>query len=183
MSTQDSPISTDDLARIIRDSTDAVFSTMLQLSAQPQPPRHETGNSPPVDGVIALVGIAGPWTGTGHIFVSPSFACQLAGALLCTEYPAVDADVLDAVSEVANMIVGNVKTGLEERLGQLALSVPTVIYGRNYQTRTSHVHDWLVIPFQCGSETMEVRFCLMQTRGNTPPATRSNTLRPEPAMA
>lgn len=177
------PIHQEELAQIIRGSTEAVFSTMLQLAAEPETPRKETGNAGPVDGVIALVGIAGPWTGTGHIFVSPGFACRLAGALLATEYAAVDADVLDAVAEVANMIVGNVKTCLEEQLGPLALSVPTVIYGRNYQTRTSHVQDWLVVPFRCEGEVMEVRFCLMETQVNTSSGSRSNAVRPEPAMA
>ena len=57
-----------------------------------------------------MVGVAGSWTGTGHMSCSPQFAQKLAGALLMTEYDSVNEDVLDAVAEVANMIVGNVKT-------------------------------------------------------------------------
>lgn len=173
------PISHEELVRMIHESTGSVFSTMLQLPAEPEPARKEAGNPAPVDGVIALVGIAGTWTGTGHIYVSPGFACKLAGALLSTEYQAVDGDVLDAVAEVANMIVGNIKTHLEAVLGPLGLGVPTVIYGRNYQARTSGAHEWLVAPFRCGAEHMEIRFCLMETRTSLRPA----TLRQEPALA
>ena len=37
-------------------------------------------------GVVALVGVAGAWTGTGHISCSALFAQKLAGALLMSEY-------------------------------------------------------------------------------------------------
>jgi chemotaxis protein CheX len=73
----------------------------------------------------------------------------------------VNEDVLDAVAEVSNMIIGNVKTFLEDRLGSMALSIPTVVFGRNYQTRSAHVLQWTVVPFRSGGEIMEVRFCLM----------------------
>jgi hypothetical protein len=28
-------------------------------------------------------------------------------------------------------------------------------------THAGKVHDWLVLPFQCAQETIELRFCLM----------------------
>jgi chemotaxis protein CheX len=115
-------------------------------------------------GVVALVGVAGSWTGTGHISCSPEFAQRLAGALLMAEYDSVNDDVLDAVAEVANMIVGNVKTFFEEKLGPLGLTVPTVIYGRNYQTRSSGVKDWVLVRLRSGQETMDVNFCLVPSR-------------------
>jgi chemotaxis protein CheX len=54
-----------------------------------------------------------------------------------------------------------VKTFLEERLGSMSLSIPTVVFGRNYQTRSARVLHWNVVPFRSGEEIMEVRFCLM----------------------
>jgi chemotaxis protein CheX len=170
-------IAREEIVRMIQESTDAVFSTMLQLEAQPEPSRLEQGEPAPVDGVVALVGIAGPWTGTGRIYCSPEFARMLAGALLMTEFAAVDADVLDAVAEVANMVIGNLKTALEAQLGPLALSVPTVIYGRNYQARTAKIHDWIVVPFRCQSQSMDIRFCLTPT----PVTPNTRVHRPEPA--
>jgi chemotaxis protein CheX len=164
---------------MIHDATAAVFSTMLNLPADQRPDRQEQGDPAPVDGVVALLGIGGPWTGTGRIYCSADFARQLAGALLMTEFSAVDGEVLDAVAEVANMIIGNLKTTLESRLGPLALSVPTVVYGRNYQARTAMAHDWIVVPFSCGGETMDIRFCLMPTPDRTP----MHLLRHEPAPA
>ena len=53
-----------------------------------------------------------------------------------TESPAVNEEVLDAVGELTNMIIGNVKTVAEAIVGPLNLSVPTVIYGRNFTSRS-----------------------------------------------
>ncbi len=57
--------------------------------------------------------------------------------MLMTEAPSVNEDVLDAVAELTNMIIGNVKTELEAQVGPLGLSIPTVVYGRNFQTKTA----------------------------------------------
>lgn len=173
------PLKQEDIVHIIQHATAAVFSTMLCLPAVPQPVRQESGDPVPLNGVVAMVGIAGSWTGMGQIFCSTELACQLAGALLMSEYAAVDDDVLDAMAEVANMIVGNVKTTLEEHLGGLALGVPTVLYGRNYQARTPGVPDWTVVPFASGEHAMEVRFCLLPTSATQ----RMHAHRPEPALA
>jgi chemotaxis protein CheX len=142
-----------------------VFETMLRLPLEIDASVMRTVIEPEIfDGVVALVGVAGAWTGTGHVSCSPQFAQQLAGALLMTEYHAVDEEVLDAVAEVANMIVGNVKTIFEEKLGPLGLTVPTVIYGCNYQTRSAGVKDWVMVRLRSGSESMDVNFCLMPSR-------------------
>jgi chemotaxis protein CheX len=142
-----------------------VFQTMLNLPLEVDPSVMRSAIEPETfHGVVALVGVAGPWTGTGHISCSPSFAQKVAGALLMTEYDAVNEDVLDAVAEVANMIIGNVKTFFEERLGPLGLTVPTVIYGRNYQTRSAGVKDWVLVRLHSGGENMDVYFCLMPSR-------------------
>jgi chemotaxis protein CheX len=156
-------ISNADIVAVVVDSTHAVFSTMLNLELQAGAAREEPAETSSFDGVVALVGVAGSWTGSGRISCSARFACGLASALLMTPYEAVDEDVLDAVAEVANMIVGNVKTYFEDRVGPLGLSIPTVVFGRNYQTRFSGVQTWIVVPFECNGDPMEVRFCLIPT--------------------
>lgn len=142
-----------------------VFETMLNLPLEVDPSVMRTVIEPETfHGVVALVGVAGSWTGTGHLSCSPPFAQRVAGALLMTEYDAVDKEVLDAVAEVANMIVGNVKTIFEEKLGPLGLTVPTVIFGRNYQTRSAGVKDWVLVRLHSGGDDMDVYFCLMPSR-------------------
>jgi len=155
-----------DLISIVQAAAHDVFSTMLNLPLNDLPAFQETDPDPPdsINGVEALVGVAGSWNGTGRICCTSQFALRMAGALLMSEYQALDEDVLDAVAEVANMVIGNVKTSLEERLGPLGLSVPTVIFGRNYRTRSAGVPAWVVVPFDSAGDHWQVRFCLMPSR-------------------
>ena len=154
------PISREDLAEAIRAATNDVFTTMLNLTAAPGDVFVEKEEAVPSSGVVSLIGLAGSWVGSGSLACSANCAVAIASALLMTPYTAIDEDVLDAVAEVTNMIIGNVKTALEGRLGAMGLSTPTVIYGRNFQTRSSGTQKWTVVPFSLGEDRMCVQVCI-----------------------
>jgi chemotaxis protein CheX len=78
------------------------------------------------------------------------------------EFSAVDEEVLDAVGELANMVLGNAKTVFEETLGPMGLSIPTVIYGRNFTTRSVGHNEWTVVPFELDGEVFEIQISLAQ---------------------
>ena len=141
-----------------------VFGTMLGLEIEISEPFAEKSFPAESQKVVALIGLAGQWIGTGFIGCSPEFACRIASIMLMTEYDSVNEDVLDAMAEMANMIFGNVKTALEEELGGLGLSIPTVIFGRNFATRSVGQQAWTVFPLKVGSDEMELKFCLMPNR-------------------
>jgi chemotaxis protein CheX len=88
---------------------------------------------------------------------------RLAGAMLMSEYDSVNDDVLDAMGEVGNMIIGNVKTNLEATLGALALGVPTVTFGRDYATRSTVKQSWTLVPFDCGGEELVVQILITES--------------------
>jgi chemotaxis protein CheX len=141
----------------VRAATSEVFTTMLGLEVEPASV-HTDPTSPFVnDGVMAFVGVAGPWVGSGVVACSAPFSCRLCELFLMTEAPAVNEEVLDAVGEIANMIIGNFKTAAESIVGPLGLSVPTVIYGRNVASKSVGNSDWLVLPFKCGDDHFEIR--------------------------
>ena len=169
------PLQTTDLVCTMRTATENVFNTMLSLPIVAGEPAQEPAGPAIFDGVVGLIGITGLWAGTGRVACSSRFACQLAGALLMSEYNDVDDDVLDAVAEVTNMIVGNIKTALEDRLGPLGMSTPTVIFGRNYKTRSAGVLQWTVVPFRCNDEVLDLRLCLTPA-GQIPPPVRHEHL-------
>ena len=114
--------------------------------------------------MVSLIGLAGSWVGTGSLACSANCAAKIASALLMTPYTAIDEDVLDAVAEVTNMIIGNVKTALESRLGAMGLSTPTVIYGSNFQTRSSGSQEWTVVPFALAKTGCAYRCASLRTR-------------------
>ncbi|HWE49115.1 MAG TPA: chemotaxis protein CheX [Bryobacteraceae bacterium] len=158
-------IDPDLLTRCIIDSTSEVFSTMLDLEVQ------FTGfasDAKTADaGLISLVGITGEWGGSGVFCCSPALASTICARMLGNEAdpdnPVINEEVLDVVAEVTNMMIGNVKNGLEAATGPLAISVPTVIHGRNFQFRNSGSAHGVALSFTAGEESFEVRVALSPT--------------------
>ncbi len=162
-------ITQNEMADAIRNATTEVFTTMLGTDIFAGDLRTSKTAGASQSGVVALLGLAGDWVGSGSLSCEPELACFVASQLLMAEYQTIDEDVLDAVAEVANMIVGNIKTTLENTLGPMGLSTPTVIFGRNFETRSVGNRDWVIVPFQCNEHTLEVQLSLAP---NTRPSLR-----------
>lgn len=152
------------LADSVKRATTDVFSMMLGMEVDTLPFRVEAEPAHVRGGILGLIGFCGAWSATATICCTPSMACRIADALFLTPHTAVEDEVLDAVAEMANMIIGNVKTDLENHLGAMSLSIPTVIYGKNFIKRTLIKDNWVVAPFQCAGETLEVHICLIPTK-------------------
>jgi len=148
------------IAHSIRHSAVEVFSTMMSVELAPQEATVEPPGSAPNDGVVSFIGLAGSWVGTGSIVCSPTLACRICSQFLQTTAEAVDEEVLDAIAEVTNMIIGCVKNELERELGPLGLSIPTVIYGRNFKTKSAGNAEWVVERFGWEDEILLVKLCL-----------------------
>jgi chemotaxis protein CheX len=154
----------DRLVAMVRSAAHEVFDTMLGIHLGELEP-YVNGAAPgPSEGVLSLIGLAGQWAGTGTFSCSAESAQRISGALLMQEYSSVDEEVLDAIGEVTNMVLGNVKTALEEELGPMGLSIPTVIYGRNFTTRSVGKSQWTVVPFECDGQRVEIHLCLAPSR-------------------
>lgn len=148
----------DTLAAAARSSAESVFSMMLAMEIEPLDPL-EIAEPKPYDGVISLVTFTGEWIGAGMFCCHERLACRIGTAMLGHEVTQIDSDVLDGIGEMANMIIGNLKEQLEGRTGPLALSIPTVVYGKNFSTRTAVKAPWCVQPFKIGDHILEIRSC------------------------
>jgi chemotaxis protein CheX len=137
---------------------------MLNLAITPGEAYREPPSSGPTDGVIALLGLAGQWAGTGIVQCDAILASRICSQLLAMEcdmaHEAVSGEVLDAVAELANMIIGNVKNSLEEELGPMGMSIPTVVFGHNFTTRSGGTESWTVVPFACEQSRLIVKMFL-----------------------
>lgn len=152
-------IDPDLLVRCISEATSEVFSTMLDMEVQCA---GLASNAQTADaGLISLVGITGDWGGSGVFCCTPALACVVCARMLGNDLdsgnPVIDEEVLDVVAEVTNMLIGNVKNGLELTTGPLAISVPTVIHGKNFQFRNSAGLRGVALAFTTEGETFEVR--------------------------
>ena len=150
-------------------ATIEVFTTMLSDDARAGEPYSEPSATGLADGVVSLIGLTGPWLGTGMVTCSAGLACKLSATLLLAEageaQQTVDEEVLDAIAEITNMIIGNVKNLLEPAVGELDLSIPTVVYGKNLTTRSMNDGEWTVVPFDCFGDRFEVKLCMVPNSG------------------
>ena len=172
----------EEMAASISSATTEVFTTMLDLEISSGHEEEDGAASSKASGVVALLGLAGEWVGNGRICCTPEFGCKMASQLLMQPFTAVNEEVLDAIGEVANMIIGNVKNALEERLGSLSLSTPTVIYGHNFEARSVGIRERITLTFQSGTEHLQVQISISPAtnKATSPRAQVHDTL---PALA
>lgn len=98
--------------------------------------------------VISMIGMSGPVTGTVAISLPKETALAIIKALLGTEQEEIDETVTDGVAEIVNMIAGAAKAKLTADGGAVTqLSLPTVVYGENYQVNYPTQSVWLEVPF------------------------------------
>jgi chemotaxis protein CheX len=45
-------------------------------------------------------------------------------------------------------------------LGPLGLSIPTVVFGRNFKTKSAGSAEWIVMRFQWDGDVLVVKLCL-----------------------
>ncbi len=144
------------------EATSEVFTTMLDMNVRFAGVAGDRENAD--SGLISLVGITGDWGGSGVFCCSPRLACILCGRMLGSETdpenPVIDDEVLDVIAEITNMIIGNMKNSLEPITGPLAISVPTVIHGRNFQFRNAVGLKGASLRFDAEDEQFEVRIAL-----------------------
>jgi chemotaxis protein CheX len=137
-----------------------VFSTMLGKDLDCGPHQEGENDAASNGGVVAQISLVGASSITSLVCCSAEVACAIAAAMLMQECAVVDAEVLDAMAEMANMIMGNVKTDLEAHLGGgVNLSIPTVTYGQSFIVH-NHNKRWIVVPFRMDEGLLTVQLCL-----------------------
>ncbi|MHC4874910.1 MAG: chemotaxis protein CheX [Planctomycetota bacterium] len=112
------------------ESATNVFDTMLgvqirrkSLSLKDSPaPTHE---------VSAIIGLSGKVVGSVVVSFATDAALKSAGEMLLTEFDEVNAEVVDAVGELTNMIAGGAKAAMDHM--ELSLGLPNVVCGMDHK--------------------------------------------------
>ena len=84
------------------------------------------------DCVSSMVGIAGHYNGLVSLHMPINLAIRSTSCMLGIEILELDADVSDAMGEIANMIAGSFKLHLSKGGLDVRLSTPSVIYCKEY---------------------------------------------------
>jgi len=151
------------IVEMVRTCTMDVCSMMLGLNVACEDAYTERRTPGGTEGVVSFIGLAGKRVGTGSLHCDSHVACRLASSLLMAEFDSVNEEVLDAFGELTNMVIGNLKNHLEDRLGPMGMSIPTVIHGKNFTARSLNQDEWTVVPFRWDGGRLDVKICLKET--------------------
>jgi CheY-specific phosphatase CheX len=132
----------------VREVFDIMLSTTLNV--------HKSASNDKEGEFTALVGLAGSLCGVLSIRCSNEAACTMASKMLGMSAEEVDSESLDALGEIANMIAGNFKGKLSGVGNHCMLSVPTIIVGSDYATRSMAVGNTIEAVFDFEEEPVRV---------------------------
>jgi len=152
----------EEIADAVKRAATEVLTTMLSLESQPKDVFTEKLALGDAEGVVSFIGLTGNYAGTGGLQCTSETARHLASKFLMSEFAAVNEEVLDAFGEFTNMIIGSFKNDIEILAGPMGMSIPTVIYGRNFTTRSLGHEEWVVVPFDCAGHELQVKVCLKE---------------------
>ncbi|GMW00573.1 MAG: hypothetical protein AMXMBFR84_17100 [Candidatus Hydrogenedentota bacterium] len=127
-----------------------VFRTMIATEISNGEPRLEST----VEGsnvILAIIGMSGELRGAVAVAFPYTTAINIANQVLGTTKTDVDADVVDAVAEVTNMIAGGAKAQLSRVDGPpVQLGLPVVIRDTHASLDNLSRSKWVVMPFSSG---------------------------------
>lgn len=106
------------------------FSTMLGCEIQPSSENLATEH-PIFKDLSGLIDLTGRAEGVMVISLSKEVALQAASAMLMMECDKINADVIDAVGEIANMVAGSAKAKMSQY--GMSIGLPSVITGKGHE--------------------------------------------------
>ena len=106
-------------------------------------PGNETGI------VTGLIGVHGNVSGFITVNLSEQFAIHAVGGLLQEKYEGLTSQVVDGVGEIANIIIGGIKSTLAgTEWGFSHITVPSVIVGKGYHIAFARGLEFLSVTFE-----------------------------------
>jgi chemotaxis protein CheX len=98
--------------------------------------------------ITGMVGLAGIHKGVLAVHFPQKVALDITSSFLGVNVQEIDADVQDAIGEIANMLGGNLKTILSDRGKDIQLSLPSTIFGDEYAVTSQVGSDQVILPFR-----------------------------------
>ena len=116
--------------------------------------------------ISAVIGLTGEARGAVVISMKTGLAVKITGKLTGSTHTSLDADVVDAVGEIVNIIAGNAKKGLEEAF-RIVISLPTIVKGKEHTIQWPNSQARIMcIPFDIfDSDTFSLAVAIESTKG------------------
>jgi chemotaxis protein CheX len=102
--------------------------------------------------ISGIIGLSGQISGAVSISMTDHVAFEITNTLTGSEHTSFDADVIDAVGEIINIIAGNIKKEFEESF-RTTISLPSIVQGKGHKVMwPSDKIRIICIPFSIFSE-------------------------------
>ena len=139
----------DELEEMLKTAVGGVCQTMLNFDPRPIPLQKNAITS---DAHLASsVGFIGKVTGVVYIYATADFARDITCTIAGLSDAEIESDemVNDAMGEVANMVVGNLKAALVDRGMACVLTIPSIVRGSNFSIEATSSTTRRVLCFRC----------------------------------
>lgn len=103
---------------------------------------------------LATITFTGDLEGCFGISCNDVCAKAVTAGMLCMEDASTlgDSEVVDAIGEIANMIMGGIKTRVQHEVTNIEISIPTVVYGRQLKNCLGEGMVRILVPIAIGKE-------------------------------
>lgn len=150
----------EDLEHLVGSAVTEVMTTMMSFRVHQTPSAINFTNG---EGHIAsAVGFIGKTTGVVYLYASDKFARQMTCRLLGLNDSDIEGDemVNDAMGELANMVVGHIKSRLVDRGLACVLTIPSIIRGSSFSIEPVSSAERRVYFYDCDQSRLGVEVML-----------------------
>jgi chemotaxis protein CheX len=145
----------DDIDQLVTNAISGVFGTMLKIPVQMEPPGAPIRNGEPH--IAGSVGFIGALSGVVYVYSTQSFAQKITRGLLGYKDTEVGEEMVnDAMGEITNMIVGNIKSCLTDRGMSCVLTIPSVVRGSHFTIGPIRSTQRRVCSYECDGDQIVV---------------------------
>lgn len=147
---------------IVLDAAKEVFETMIFMEIEPAAQNSIDWTATTLLGTITFKGDM-----EGCLGISFTWPCAQTIArnmlALDPDFPVSEQEVCDAIGEVTNMVMGSIKHRLQDSCPEIAVSIPTVITGKELSSSLGETAEKVSLPV-CLNEEYTAVFTLLYRR-------------------
>jgi chemotaxis protein CheX len=140
-----------ELIRLLTDDVNEIFSTMVGMELSPCATL-EAADDRFKGCVSAMILLSGSYNGVVTFHATPAAGMEITSQMLGMEVEEVDADVTDALGEIANMIGGSFKHHFVNDGHEVRLTPPTVFACNDHFRAPDQAQDVLALLFATGKD-------------------------------
>jgi len=116
------------------ESASEAFETTIMLPIEEAgEPENEMGTS---ESLIGSITFTGNLQGVVNVYCHHNVGLKIAKSMLMAEEDETldDSEVLDAIGEVVNLVIGGLKSRIQDSVKEFDISIPTVLKGKGIKT-------------------------------------------------